>query len=987
MSIEATAGSISFAELSSGLEGEFYSDDLMRTLYATDSSAYREMPLAVAIPKSEGDLKKLIRFAGEKQIPLIPRTAGTSLAGQVVGHGIVVDVSRYFNKILEINPEEKWARVQPGVVRDELNMALKPFGLYFGPETSTANRAMIGGMVGNNSCGSNSVVYGSTREHLLEVRALLADGSEAVFKNISPEELESLKTGKDESPLLRQIYHTTDRILSDPVNQSEIRRNFPKKSIERRNTGYALDMLLDCSPYTSDGPAFNMCRLIAGSEGTLCFLTEIKVNIIPLPPPSQGLVCAHFHTIDEALRATVLSLKYKPQAVELIDSYILECADKNPEQRQNAFFVQYTENGDYPAILVVDVSNETPEKVRQTAGNLEAEFRAKGMGYHFPLLTGDDTKKIWALRKAGLGLLANIPGDEKAVAVIEDTAVDVEDQPEYIRDFNLILQKHGMSAVHYAHAGSGEIHLRPIINLKTGEGHRQFRLIAEEIAALVKRYDGSLSGEHGDGRLRGEFIPLMVGDHNYGLFKQIKATWDPNGIFNPGKITDTPPMDTFLRYEADQETPEIATYFRFENQTILQHAEQCNGSADCRKSHLSGGTMCPSFMATRNEKDSTRARANILREMLTHSDKANRFDHEEIKEVFDLCLACKGCKSECPSNVDVAKLKMEFLQHYHDEHGVPLRSWLVGNFSKMTGLAAGIAPWGYNLIFKNAPLRKIANRMVGFHPERTMPLLHKTTLKKWFSGRKKDTMRESNGRRVYFFCDEFTNYNDVEIGKKAIGVLEKLGYEVIIPDHAPSGRPQLSKGLLRDAKKIANRNVASLREIISNDTPLVGIEPSAILTFRDEYPDLVDDSLVEAAKSLAVNCLQFDEFVSKEMEAKRIPKDAFTSEKRLIKLHGHCQQKSVSGLVAAKKMLSFPENYSVQLIPSGCCGMAGSFGYEKEHYDISMKIGELVLFPTVRNQPEEVIIAAPGTSCRHQIHDGTGRKALHPAEVLWEALV
>lgn len=986
MSIETTAGGISFAGLSSGLEGEFYSDDVMRTLYATDASAYREMPLAVAVPKSEDDLKKLIRFANEKRIPLIPRTAGTSLAGQVVGRGIVVDVSKYFNRILEINPAEKWARVQPGVVRDELNMALKPFGLYFGPETSTANRAMIGGMVGNNSCGSNSVVYGSTREHLLEVRALLSDGSEAVFKNLSPEELKSLIFEKDQSPLLKQIYHTTDRILSDPYNRDEIRRNFPKKSIERRNTGYALDMLLDCSPYTESGPAFNMCRLIAGSEGTLCFLTEIKVKIIPPPPPSQGLVCAHFNTIDEALRATVLSLKYKPQAVELIDSYILECAAKNPEQRQNAFFVKYNEKGDYPAILVVDVSNETPEQVGQTAQLLEAEFRAKGMGYHFPLLVGDDTKKIWTLRKAGLGLLANIPGDDKAVAVIEDTAVDVEDQPEYIRDFNTILQKHGMSAVHYAHAGSGEIHLRPIINLKTSEGHRQFRMIAEEIASLVKKYDGSLSGEHGDGRLRGEFIPQMVGDHNYGLFKLIKATWDPKGIFNPGKITDTPPMDTYLRYEADQKTPEIPTYFRFENQTILQHAEQCNGSADCRKTHLSGGTMCPSFMATRNEKDTTRARANMLREMLTNSDKANRFDHAEIKEVFDLCLACKGCKGECPSNVDVAKLKMEFLQHYHDEHGVPLRSWLVGNFSKMSGLAAGIAPWGYNLIFKNAPLRKIANRLVGFHPERTMPLLHKTTLKRWFSGRKKNTGRTPNGRRVYFFCDEFTNYNDVEIGKKAVGALEKLGYEVIIPDHAPSGRPQLSKGLLKDARKIANRNVAALKDIISDDTPLVGIEPSAILTFRDEYPDLVADSLVEAAKSLAVNCLQFDEFVAREMDAKRISRDVFTSEKRLIKLHGHCQQKAISSLTPTKKMLSFPENYSVQLIPSGCCGMAGSFGYEKEHYDISMKIGELVLFPTVRQQPEEVIIAAPGTSCRHQIHDGTGRTALHPAEVLWEAL-
>lgn len=966
--------------LASQLDGEFFSDDTMRTLYATDASAYREMPLAVVLAHTHEDLKRLISFAGKHQVPLIPRTAGTSLAGQVVGNGIVVDVSKKFNKILEINVEEKWVRVQPGVIRDELNMFLKPYGMYFGPETSTANRAMIGGMVGNNSCGSNSVVYGSTREHLLEVKAILTDGSEATFGPQKPE-----RFAKPVVTLEDAIYQKTYELLANSENQHEIRANFPKRSIERRNTGYALDMLLDCQPFTPDGPEFNMCRLIAGSEGTLCFLTEIKLNIIPQPPKTQGLLCIHFTSIDEALRATILSLKYKPQAVELIDSYVLECAASNKEQSKNAFFVQKTESGDYPAILVVDLSRETEAEVHELAIALEAEMRAEGFGFHYPLLFGEDTKKIWTLRKAGLGLLSNLPGDEKAVAVIEDTAVDVADQPEYIRDFNEILTKHGMSAVHYAHAGSGELHLRPIINLKTKEGHQQFRLIAEEIATLVKKYDGSLSGEHGDGRLRGEFIPQMVGDHNYQLFKEVKKLWDPKTIFNPGKIVDTPPMDTFLRYEADLPTPEFKTYFRFQDQNILQHAEQCNGSGDCRKTELSGGTMCPSFMATRDEKDTTRARANILREMLTRSPQENRFDHKEIKEVYDLCLACKGCKGECPSNVDVAKLKMEFLQQYNDVHGVPVRSWLVGNFSRMTGIASYI-PWAYNLVYKNAPLRKIANRIVGFHPERTMPLLHATTLSGWFKSRKKTSSASPADRKVYVFCDEFTNYNDVEIGKKAIMTLEKLGYEVVIPEHGPSGRPQLSKGLLKDAKKIAEKNVRLLKDIISENTPLIGIEPSAILTFRDEYPDLVSEELIADAKALAVNALQFDEFIAREIDAKKITKSAFKQEKRLIKLHGHCQQKAVSSMVPTKKMLSLPENYTVQLIPSGCCGMAGSFGYEQEHYDISMKIGELVLFPTVRKQPEDVIIAAPGTSCRHQIHDGTGRKAMHPAEILWEAL-
>lgn len=980
-----------FQQLSSQLAGEFYNDSTIRTLYATDASAYREMPAAVAVPKTVDDLKCLIAFARQYKLPLIPRTGGTSLAGQVVGSGLVVDMSKYMNQVLEVNPEERWVRVQPGVIRDDLNRLLKPYSLQFGPETSTANRAMIGGMVGNNSCGSNSVVYGSTREHLLEVKVLLADGSETTFGKLTNQAFADLvdtagqKNGS--ASLAEKIMLTTANLLSDPANQQEIRANFPKPTIERRNTGYALDLLLDSEPFTPNGAPFNLCRLLAGSEGTLCFLTEIKLNLIPLPPTEQGLVCVHCHSIDESLRANLIALKYKPQAVELIDDIILERAATNPEQLKNSFFVQKTPTDGYPIILVVDLSRNTRAEVEQLAHDMEAEMRAAGLGYHFPLLFGDDTKKIWTLRKAGLGLLGNLPGDEKAVAVIEDTAVDVNDLPAYIREFNEILVKQGMTSVHYAHAGSGELHLRPIINLKTEEGHRQYRLIAEEIATLVKKFNGSLSGEHGDGRLRGEFIPQMVGSHNYELMRQIKQTWDPEGIFNPGKIVDTPPMDTFLRYEAGQQTPPFTTVFRYHDQNVLQHAEQCNGSGDCRKTEGSGGTMCPSYMATRNEKDTTRARANILREMLTHSPKENRFDHEEIKDVMDLCLSCKGCKSECPSNVDVAKLKAEFLQHYYDANGVPIRSRLIANFATLSGLAS-LVPWAYNAVLGTPALRRVASRVIGFHPERTLPLLHSTTLKKWFdrTAGAPAKPRPSNGK-LFLFCDEFTNYNDVEAGQKAIMLLQRLGYEVIIPEHGESGRASLSKGLLRDAKKMAERNVRALKDLITAETPLVGIEPSAILTFRDEYPDLVDESLLEAARRLATNALTFEEFLGREIDAKRIRPEQFTTETRLIKMHGHCQQKSVSSLVPGKKALSLPKNYTVQLIPSGCCGMAGSFGYEAEHYDLSMKIGELVLFPAVRQQASDVLIAAPGTSCRHQIKDGTGRKAQHPAEILFDALL
>ena len=967
-------------QLAGELEGELYDDITMRTLYATDASAYREMPLAVAVPESIADLKKLIAFARAEKTSLIPRTAGTSLAGQVVGNGIIVDVSKNFTKILELNIEEKWVRVQPGVIRDELNMFLKPHGLFFGPETSTANRAMIGGMVGNNSCGSNSVVYRSTREHLLEVKALLSDGTEAEFK---PLEIEDFHTKCEGDNLEARIYKTVRGLLGNYENQVEIRKEFPRKTVERRNTGYAVDVLLESAPFTAGGEDFNFCKLIAGSEGTLAFITEIKLNVVPLPPKEVGLLCVHFNSIDESLRANLIGLKYKPSASELIDHYILECTKKNKEQIKNRFFVQ----GDPGAILVIEFARTNREEIIEIAKQVEADMRAAGLGYHFPLLFGEESKKIWTLRKAGLGLLSNLPGDEKAVPVIEDTVVDVNDLPAYIRDFNEILKKHNLYSVHYAHAGSGEIHLRPIINLKTKEGNQLFRTIAEEIATLVKKYNGSLSGEHGDGRLRGEFIEQMVGKKNYQLLKEIKRTWDPENIFNPNKIVDTPSMNTMLRYTPGQQTPNFKTVFRFYNQDVLQHAEQCNGSGDCRKTELSGGTMCPSFMATRNEKDTTRARANILREFLTNSDKLNRFDHKEIYDVMDLCLSCKGCKSECPSNVDVAKLKAEFMQHYYDANGIPFRSKLIANFTNAAKLGA-LLPSVYNFMMTNKGISKLVKKFSGFAVDRSMPTMYKTTLEKWFSKRQKAKNEKAQSiGKVYLFCDEFTNYNDTEIGIKAIQLLEHLGYEVIIPKHEESGRAWLSKGLIRHAKKIATKNIQLLSPLITAETPLIGIEPSAILTFRDEYIDLANDDQFEAAKQLSKNIFLIDEFIASEIEKGNISKEQFTQEKKFIKLHGHCQQKALSSVATSVKILSLPQHYSVETIPSGCCGMAGSFGYEKEHYDLSMKIGELVLFPTVRSQPADVIIAAPGTSCRHQVKDGTGRKALHPVEILYDALI
>lgn len=966
----------------STFEGEFYIDDTLRRLYATDASAYREMPLAVALPKTVEDIKKLIAFARKHNTSIIPRTAGTSLAGQVVGNGIVVDVSKFFNRIFEVNQEERWVRLHPGVVRDDLNKHLAPFGLMFGPETSTANRAMVGGMVGNNSCGSNSIVYGSAREHLLEARVILSDGSEATFKSLTAEELRDKMA--DNASLEGQVYKKVFELLNVPEHQEEIVREFPKASIPRRNTGYALDMLLRQQPFADNGPAFNFCSLLAGSEGTLAFITELKLNLVPLPPKNKALVCVHFTSIDESLRGNLVALKYNPSAVELIDKYILDCTKNNREQSKNRFFI----DGDPGAILVVEIGRDTDEQRDREIDAMITELKQAGLGYHFPVLYGEDTGKIWTLRKAGLGLLSNMPGDAKPVPVIEDTAVDVNELPEYIREFNEILHKYGMSSVHYAHASTGELHLRPIINLKDAEGQKLFRTIAEEIATLVKKYDGSLSGEHGDGRLRGEFIPQMVGHKNYELMEQVKDIFDPENIFNPGKIVRTPPMDTSLRYQPGQATKEIETFFDFsDTHGVVRAAEQCNGSGDCRKTHLSGGTMCPSYMATRNERETTRARANILREMINGSDKKNPFDHKEIKEVMDLCLSCKGCKSECPSNVDMGKLKAEFMQHYQDANGVPFRSRMLAGFARASQLAS-IAPGLYNFTISNPVTAPLVKGVLGFAQARPIPRLSRTTFRQWFLKDFKPTVADGEAKgRVLMFCDEFTNFNDAHIGAIAVQLLDRLGYVVEMPGHAESGRAHLSKGLIKEAKKLAEKNIEALADMVTAESPLIGIEPSTILSFRDEYVDLTRGETKEKAKSIAEHTYLIDEFLAREIEKGNIKAEQFTEEKRRIRLHGHCHQKALSSVVPTKKILSLPKNYEVLLIPSGCCGMAGSFGYEKEHFEVSMQIGELVLFPTVRREADDTIIAAPGTSCRHQIKDGTDREAKHPVEVLWEALI
>lgn len=966
-------------ELSTQLDGSLQFDSLTKTLYATDASVYREIPLAVAFPKTESDIKKLILFAAKNGTSLIPRTAGTSLAGQCVGNGIVVDVSKNFTQILEFNKEERWVRVQPGVVRDELNRFLKPHGLFFSPITSTANRAMIGGMVGNNSSGTTSIVYGVTRDKVISLDTILSDGNSVVFGEITQDDFDrKCALNTLEGQIYRQIFDE----LNNPEIREEIHAQFPKKSIHRRNTGYAVDELLKAELFEGN-EKFNFCKLLAGSEGTLAFTTEIKISLDPLPEPIEIVVAAHFESIHESMKAAQVAMKHPATAVELMDKIILDCTKESIEYSKNRYFVE----GDPKAILMIEFRGYSLQEAMAKGEELIADLIEAGLGYAYPIIEPAMVSSAWALRAAGLGLLGNIPGDPKAVACIEDTAVDIEDLADYIDELDEILKGFNQNPVHYAHAGAGEIHMRPILNLKKAEDVEEFYQISLASAKLVKKYQGSLSGEHGDGRVRAAFIPLMVGEKNYKLFRSIKYTWDPKNIFNPGKIVDAAPMNKFLRYEPEMVTPEHKTIFDFSQAGgILRLAEKCNGSGDCRKLPGSGGTMCPSFMATRNERDTTRGRANTLREFLTMDNKENAFDHPEIKEAMDLCLSCKGCTAECPSSVDMASMKAEFLYQYQKTNGVPLRSRAFAYINDLNELGSKVSGIS-NFFLANSLTAGLMKSVLGVAPQRHLPEISPISLRKWFrknysslSGAKTEI------KKVYFFVDEFTNHNDTQIGIKAISLLKKLGYGVMVVDHEESGRSALSKGLLEKAKKHAEANVRVFEKIVNGNTPLIGLEPSAILSFRDEYPRIVSPEFVEAAKKLKNYTLLIDEFLGREIAAGNIKAELFTTKTKKIKLHGHCHQKALSSMNWTQKMLSLPANYSVEVIPSGCCGMAGSFGYEVEHYEISQQIGELVLFPAVRNTDSETIIAAPGTSCRHQISDGTGRKAKHPAEILWEAL-
>jgi FAD/FMN-containing dehydrogenase/Fe-S oxidoreductase len=954
------------------LTGDLQFDALHKSLYATDASVYRKLPLAVAFPKSVYDLKLLTRFATKHKIGLIPRTAGTSLAGQCVGEGIVVDTSKYFTKILAFDEARKTVTVQPGVIRDDLNRFLNPYGLFFGPNTSTSNRCMIGGMVGNNSSGTTSIKYGVTRDKILNIKTVLSDGSEVDFKAIDAQTFENKCQG---SNLESKIYQSLKTALSDTAIQEEIKAQFPKPEIHRRNNGYAVDALLNFKEFGGKEDTINIAQLLCGSEGTLAFSTEITLQLDTLPPSKNMMIGAHFTSVLESLKAVVVAMQHDLYTCELMDKTILDCTKNNREQAKNRFFIK----GDPGAILMLELATDSKAETQRQAKALIADLKSHNFGYHFPILEGNDIDKLVNLRKAGLGLLGNIIGDKKAVACIEDTAVTVTDLPQYIAEFTEMLDSYNQEAVYYAHAGAGELHLRPILNLKKQEDVKLFRTITTETAKIVKRYGGSFSGEHGDGIVRAEFIPLMIGDKNYDLLKRIKQTFDPDNILNPGKIVNAFKMDVNLRYIPEREEPQIKTLLDFtDSQGILRATEKCNGSGDCRKPVAAGGVMCPSYRATKNEKDTTRGRANTLREFLTNSDSKNKFNHTELKEVFDLCLSCKACASECPSNVDVAALKAEFLHQYQKDNPPDFRTKLFANNAQM---AAKVGKGAF--LANTLSNTRLSKQILGIAKQRSVPPIAQTTLKQWLKKRPKITKKPL--KTVYLFNDEFTNFYDVAVGKDAVYLLETLNYEVKTIAHPESGRSAISKGFLEKAKVFANENIAVFKDLIDDKTPLIGLEPSAILSFRDDYIRLADDK--KAATKLAKNCFTIEEFIASEFKKGHIKSAQFTSHHKEVKVHTHCHQKSLSSSHFTHTILSIPTNYKVTILASGCCGMAGSFGYEKEHYEISMQIGEDSLFKKIRPLAKDVIVAASGTSCRHQIKDGTARQAQHPVTVLRQALV
>lgn len=955
--------------LSVGVEGEVRFDPLARRLYATDASIYEIEPTGVILPRSTEDVVHTIRVAGEYGVSVLPRGGATSLAGQTVGQSLQVDFSRHMNRILEIDEAKRWARVEPGVVLDEFNAALQPKGLMFGPDVSTSSHANLGGMIGNNSCGAHSIVHGKTIDHVLDLTVVLADGT---VTTLGPVESEDLVRRCRRPGIEGQAYSEVQAVMENYAD--DIADGFPK--VMRRVSGYNLDAL--CAP-----APFDLSRLVVGSEGTLCAIVEARVRLVERPTHTVVMAC-HFDDLVEAMQANLHALDTDPSASELMDRVLMDQTRGQLEYEPRRRFL----HGDPEALLCVEYYADSDGELRDRCDDLESRLRQAGLGYAYVrAFASAEQKDIWDLRKAGLGLLMGMRGDAKPTSGVEDTCVPVEHLPEYVEKVRQLMVDKGVEVTtFYGHASVGVIHIRPILDLKKSAGVATLRALQERMSDWVLDYGGSMSAEHGDGLARSEWIGKMFGPRLVDAFARVKAAFDPAAIMNPGKIVDAPPMDENLRYGEGYPEVEVSTFFRYDDEGGFQQAvEMCSGVGHCRKKLV--GTMCPSYMATLEEEHSTRGRANALRAALNGHLPGQGLDSDELFEVMDLCLECKACKAECPSSVDMAKLKYEFLAQYHGKHGYPLRSYLFAHIDLLNRLMAPLAPLA-NAILRSAPNRWLLERLVGIDSRRRMPALARQSFSSWFRQRPLDALGAGDTAvrgTVLFYVDTFTEYNEPEIGRAAVTLLEAAGYHVAISEQRLCcGRPMISKGFLEDARKRAGQNVQALMPYVERGWPVVGVEPSCLLTYRDDYIDLAPDA--DSARRVAAGVYMLDEFLGRRLDEEEGLGIDFSAAPKRVLFHGHCHQKALSDSADILRLLRQPQGYKVSEIPSGCCGMAGSFGYEREHYDVSMQVGKQRLFEPIIDAGADVEIATAGTSCRHQIADGTGRIARHWANVLADAL-
>ena len=946
-------------ELSRRVAGDVRFDDFTRVLYSTDASIYQMMPVGVVVPRGREDILATLEVVQQYGMPIVPRGAGTSQAGQAVNHAVVLDFTRYMDQVVEVNAEERWARVEPGIVIDHLNRKLRPLGLHFPIDPSTANRACVGGTIGNNGSGGHSLIYGITSDQVKELRVALSDANEATFGSVDGRTLGERFSGDDfEAHIYREVWRTAQE------NRDEIERRFPR--IQRHVGGYALDALL------GDGPV-NMSRLVAGSEGTLCVITEARVNLEPLPK-MKALAVAQFESLSQAMEATVPILEHGPSSVELMDGFLLEQCRRSPGFARRLYFL----DGEPGSILNVEFYGESEEELRAKLERLRDDLSRRRLAYACTsVVDAAEQANVAVVRKASFGLLASVRGDAKAIPFVEDTAVAPEALSEYIRRFDQVVRDHGTTAGYYGHAGVGCLHIRPFVNLKTVDGVKQMVSIAEAIGDLVLLYGGALTGEHGDGIARGVWTEKMYGPRLYAAFQRVKRAFDPAGIMNPGKIVDCPPMGANLRFGPGYRTWEPDTILDFSrDHGYVGAAEMCSGVGACHK--RGEGYMCPSFMATREEEHSTRGRANLLRAALSGLLPPEAFTSERMYEALELCLACKSCKSECPAGVDMAKLKYEFLANYYQVHGVPIRTRLFAHAADLCRLGCRLAPFS-NWALRFPPLRLLMHVFPGIHRARRLPPFARPTFSRWFSKRK--PQGDGHRGKVALFNDTFMNYNYPSIGKAAVEVLEKAGFEVVLAGNRCCGRPMISKGLLEEARELARYNVKALHRHVAQGIPIVGCEPSCLLTLRDEYPDLVPG---EETAGVAQNSYLIEEFLLDLHRQEKLELEFNRLEKKVL-FHGHCYQNALIGTGSALQVLRLPPGYQVEETNAGCCGMAGAFGYEKEHYEMSMEIGRQRLFPTIQAHPDWELVVM-GVSCRQQVEHGTGRPARHLIQVLRDAL-